>query len=118
MGSFTHIQIEWNTFNFILEQNSPTGRECAQIQLTGEFPSSSSTNIEFNHFTMDQPVYELGKDNPVIGINVVNGSKNNLTIYSNTFDSEAIGPFADPTHESGIRLAGSIGGRNMVSDHV
>ena len=118
MGSLTHFQIEWNTFDFLLEQNSPTQRDCAQIQLSGEFPSTSSTNIEFNNFTLDQPNFQLGQSNQVIGINVLNGSKNNLSIYSNTFESEAIGPLADPTHESAIRLLGSVGSGNIVSGNV
>jgi hypothetical protein len=115
MGGGTDIRVDWNNFNFSVAQVTHTPSH--EVLLSGEYPSGTSTIIEFNNFFLDQPTGNLG-DNHLYGITLNNGNKNQVEIYSNTFNSGAWGPFSDPTADWGINLNGSMGGGNVMTGNT
>jgi len=95
----------------------PTLNSSHEILLTGEFPSNSSTILEFNDFFLKQPSGVLGYHR-LNGITLENGNKNQVQIYSNTFGSDATEFLSFPADNWGIRLQGSIGGGNEVTGNL
>ena len=119
MGGGTSIRIEFNDFN-IIDVDVPTGVSYASdaILLSGEFPLSSSAIIELNTFYLDHPS-NAHDDSDLRGISLIDANKNNVSIYSNSFDSDAWGPLSQPSHEFGIFLWGSSTGTgNEVSGNT
>lgn len=114
MGGGSSIRVDWNNFNFSIAQLSLI--PSVEVLLSGEFPSSTSTIVEFNNFSLDQPTVNL--DNQLLGIYLINGNKNQIQIYSNNFNSDAWGPKSPPASDYGIYLAGSIGGGNVLTGNT
>jgi len=115
MGGGTNIRVDWNDFNFSVAQVTNTPSH--EVLLSGEYPSGTSTIVEFNNFFLDQPTGNLG-DNNLYGITLNNGNKNQVEVYSNTFNSGAWGPFSDPAGDWGINLNGSMGGGNVMTGNT
>jgi hypothetical protein len=111
MGGGTSVRVDFNDFSLI---DAATFGTSVGVLLTGEFPSSSSTIIEFNDFYLDHPSSE-SNGSQLIGVRLISGNKNNVSIYSNTFDSEAWGPLSASGNEIGILLWGTMGGGNEVT---
>lgn len=83
------------------------------VLLSGEFPATSSTAIEFNDFYIDNPS-SLHYNSDLRGIALMDGNKNNVSIYTNTFDSDQWASSSLPGNEMAIWLRGSIGTGNEV----
>jgi hypothetical protein len=115
MGGGTNIRVDWNNFNFSVAQLSNTWS--SEVYLTGEYPSTTSTIIQFNDFFIDHPIENLNGA-PLYGILLANGTKNQFSIYSNTFDSGSWGPLSSAGYDVGMYLWGSIGGGNHVSGNI
>lgn len=116
MGGGTNIRVDWNTFHFTVVQNTPV--LSSEVSLTGEYPSNTSTIIEFNNFYLDQPS-ENFPNTALIGIVLSGGNKNQVQLYGNNFESEAWWPFATwSTLDEGIEMTGSMGGGNIVTGNT
>jgi hypothetical protein len=115
MGSGSTFIIDWNDFNITVANASVTNS--SGILLTGEFPTNSSTTIEFNHFFVDHQTETL-ETTHIFGIVLNNGNKNEVTLYSNYFDSNAWGEFSDVAPDFGIYMNGSMGGVNNVTGNI
>lgn len=113
MGGGANFRLDWNTINFTILHYQPFGESHVML-MTGEFPSSSSTIIEFNNFFLKQPNQASG-NHQLYGITLENGSKNQVEIYSNTFGSDTDVLFSYPADNYGISLRGSIGSSNSVT---
>ncbi|NUO00664.1 MAG: right-handed parallel beta-helix repeat-containing protein, partial [Saprospiraceae bacterium] len=113
MGSGTNILIDRNNFIFIYEQDGFSDISY-EILLNGEFPTTTSTTVQFNNFFLDQPTGQVA----LSGLNLANGNKNNVKIYSNYFDSGSRGPFTTATVDRGIGLNGSMGSGNEISGNI
>ncbi len=120
MGAGTSITIDFNDFN--LYDVEPGGaNDNSGIALTGEFPSSSRTLIEANEFYLDHPLpinIDGVNGTEIVGIKCTGGNKNNVSIFSNMFDSNAWGSFSKEGNERGMLLVGSIGEGNQISGNT
>ena len=116
MGGGTDFLIEWNDFNIIVDQVTYLGYSTG-ILLRGEFPTSSSSILQFNNFFVEHPTFQPG-DYFLYGITLRDGNKNNVEIYTNRFDSDSWGPFAVAGPEMGIWLDGSMGHGNEVTGNI
>ncbi|HAD14921.1 MAG TPA: hypothetical protein DCF33_21040 [Saprospirales bacterium] len=115
MGGGTTFIIDWNNFNITAANGSSTFSH--GILLSGELPPSSSTTIEFNHFFVDQ-VTETTESTYLFGITLNNGNKNEVTLYSNFFKSNAWCEFSDVALDNGIYMIGSMGEANNLTGNI
>ena len=114
IGANTKISIFQNEWYYI------TGKESSCIELNGEFPTNTETQIFNNEFLFDP--FRFSSDfNDANTIYCRNGDKNNLSIYANHFEGDKSNDFLeDPATEhrgNGIWLTGSNGENNNVSDN-
>ncbi len=111
VGAGTNITIENNDFDLQFTQvNSFALRGCSAVFADGEFPVQSSMTILWNdiHFERIPPQ----TNGSAVALAFINGDKNNLYVYNNTFTSGTAGLFEAPNGERGIYLAGSPTGTN------
>lgn len=114
MEAETKITVTGTKFDF------RAGKYSTCIRLRGSFPTTSETHIFNNEFIFDPFLVT----NPVTGNLVVSndanaircdaGDKYNIHIYNNEF----YGDTETPDHGDAIRLSGSQGSNNSMSDNV